>query len=383
MSDDTPTAPEQPVAEPADKAPFDPSKYLTKVSGADYLEVKWRLAWFRHDHPDGIIETQLMEHHDQVAIFKAQVATHEGGRATGWGTETYGDFRDYVEKAETKALGRALAAMGYGTQFTPDYEPGIVDSPGSSPQQRGSYQGGQGQQSYQQRGDETFLTLQQLTGGPKQMTPRQVPLVENIMKYNGISPDEMDAWWHTTSNGHGDWRQMNIKAASLLIDHLKAQEAAGVKGTAMLPVRDTPPQGGAPKPAVPSPPQDASPKAAAMLRAFGLDKGHAVQQKFMADRVREASQSREAWDRLTQAVIWLCGPDAPKQGTSPTWRVTALLAAAPDAQWLYDSARVLAEANLYDEPASIVYDERMAALNTDAGPNDPNDLSYPDNDVPY
>ncbi|HYI93432.1 MAG TPA: hypothetical protein VEX68_07805, partial [Bryobacteraceae bacterium] len=33
-----------------------------------------------------------------------------------------GDFRDYIEKAETKALGRALAALGFGTQFCADFE---------------------------------------------------------------------------------------------------------------------------------------------------------------------------------------------------------------------------------------------------------------------
>ena len=57
-----------------------------------------------------------------------------GGSATGWGSESSGDFRDYLEKAETKAIGRALAALGFGTQFCPDFEFGaaagrVVDSP--------------------------------------------------------------------------------------------------------------------------------------------------------------------------------------------------------------------------------------------------------------
>ena len=54
--------------------------------------------------------------------------------ATGWGSETAADFGDYVEKAETKALGRALAALGFGTQFCEDYGYGaeagrVVDTP--------------------------------------------------------------------------------------------------------------------------------------------------------------------------------------------------------------------------------------------------------------
>jgi hypothetical protein len=43
------------------------------------------------------------------------------------------DFSDYVEKAETKSIGRALAALGFGTQFTDEEfyegESRVVDSP--------------------------------------------------------------------------------------------------------------------------------------------------------------------------------------------------------------------------------------------------------------
>jgi hypothetical protein len=125
-----------------DTQKFDAHSYLTKVGGADYLEVKWRLVWLRMEHPDAEIYTDLMTHVDQTAIFKARVILPGGGSATGWGTETYGDFRDYVEKAETKALGRALAALGFGTQFTYEFDEGedggsknVVDAPVSAPQE--------------------------------------------------------------------------------------------------------------------------------------------------------------------------------------------------------------------------------------------------------
>jgi hypothetical protein len=42
---------------------------------------------------------------------------HAGGKATGYGTETQADFADFCERAETRALGRALAVLGFGTQF--------------------------------------------------------------------------------------------------------------------------------------------------------------------------------------------------------------------------------------------------------------------------
>ncbi|MGH2481156.1 MAG: hypothetical protein ACRDHW_15985, partial [Ktedonobacteraceae bacterium] len=40
------------------------------------------------------------------------------GVATGTKSEKAASFGDFLEKAETGAIGRALAALGYGTQFT-------------------------------------------------------------------------------------------------------------------------------------------------------------------------------------------------------------------------------------------------------------------------
>ncbi|MSQ14854.1 MAG: hypothetical protein EXR50_03200 [Dehalococcoidia bacterium] len=77
-----------------------------------------------------------------MAVFKAHVRLVEGGESTGWGTVSVNDFDEYIEAAETKALGRALAALGYGTQFCTDFETQdkekereaiIVDSPVSKP----------------------------------------------------------------------------------------------------------------------------------------------------------------------------------------------------------------------------------------------------------
>lgn len=103
--------------------PFDPTRYLRRLGKGDYLEVKWRLVWLRTEHPDAAIETELMQLIDDppMAIFRARVSIPGAGSATGWGQEEPKDFGDYLEKAETKALGRALAALGYGTQFTDDY----------------------------------------------------------------------------------------------------------------------------------------------------------------------------------------------------------------------------------------------------------------------
>ncbi len=100
---------------------FDASKYLTNLRGKEYLEVKWRLLWLRTEQPDAVVETELMKHEDGLALFRARVTLAEGASATGWGSETPDDFGDFIEKAETKALGRALAALGFGTQFCEDF----------------------------------------------------------------------------------------------------------------------------------------------------------------------------------------------------------------------------------------------------------------------
>lgn len=117
---------------------FDPSKHLRPMKGgAEYLDVKWRLVWLREEHPDAEVETRALEHEPgKWASFYARVALPGKGSATGHGSETAQDFRDYYEKAETKALGRALAALGYGTQFVgEELDEGvrIVDSPVERP----------------------------------------------------------------------------------------------------------------------------------------------------------------------------------------------------------------------------------------------------------
>lgn len=111
---------------------FNPKEHMMKLKGKDYLEVKWRLVWFREDHPDYGIHTELIEMDDKHAVFRAAITNAEGRHvSSGTGSESVKDFGDFIEKAETKAVGRALAMLGYGTQFDPDLEEGnrIVDAP--------------------------------------------------------------------------------------------------------------------------------------------------------------------------------------------------------------------------------------------------------------
>lgn len=95
---------------------------LINLKGKSYLQVAHRLVWFRERYPDGIIKTQLMAHADDTAVFKAEVfVTAPNGQpmmvSSAHKTENKSGFKDYLEKAETGAIGRALALAGIGTQF--------------------------------------------------------------------------------------------------------------------------------------------------------------------------------------------------------------------------------------------------------------------------
>lgn len=106
---------------------------LLNLRGKEYLEVKYRLVWFREDHADWAIETELLSVTDQSAYARATVKDQEGRViATSHKFETKQGFPDFIEKAETGAIGRALALIGYGTQFCADeLDEGsrIVDAP--------------------------------------------------------------------------------------------------------------------------------------------------------------------------------------------------------------------------------------------------------------
>lgn len=108
---------------------FDPKSKITKMQGKDYLEVKWRIAWFRDENPKGGIITEVVGDD----LIKATVLDGDGKLlATGHGSsKKMGVAKNRpFEGAETAAIGRALAHAGYGTQFTDEDEgEHLADSP--------------------------------------------------------------------------------------------------------------------------------------------------------------------------------------------------------------------------------------------------------------
>lgn len=91
---------------------------ILNLRGKDYLQVAYRLVWFREDHPDWSIETDVVGSGPDWTFFKAIIKNPSGQIiSTGHKYEDQKGFPDHREKAETGSIGRALALCGYGTQF--------------------------------------------------------------------------------------------------------------------------------------------------------------------------------------------------------------------------------------------------------------------------
>lgn len=128
---------------------FDPMRYMLKLTKTkkiqtqngqvrweqteiDYLPVAARIAWFRREHPDWSIITKTIQLANKAVLMKAIVKDATGKViATARKKETEIGFPDYIEKAETGAVGRALAMCGYGTLQAPEFDEQerLADSP--------------------------------------------------------------------------------------------------------------------------------------------------------------------------------------------------------------------------------------------------------------
>jgi len=169
-----------------------------KTVKVDYLDVKWRIVWFRTEHPNGSIATRLMSDPGvSPAVVQATVTLENGVTATGFGQCGEDDWSDWLEKAETRAIGRALALLGYGTQFCEDFDEIISDSPVESPQTRSA--GGQ----------------QAALPSTDPMTPNQQKYLFSLAREAGIPNDELDEIVHERF-GHGVSELLKSEASTLI-----------------------------------------------------------------------------------------------------------------------------------------------------------------------
>lgn len=109
---------------------FNPADFVRNTIGDEgetdlYLDVKYRLLWFRLHRPNGKIDPEIIQLDEKSAVVccriyadKADPADQFIGKAYSQRFPTEDRFGDrFLEIAETVAKGRALADAGYGTQF--------------------------------------------------------------------------------------------------------------------------------------------------------------------------------------------------------------------------------------------------------------------------
>lgn len=82
----------------------------------NYRRVAERIYEFRRDHPDWAIVTEARVINSDVAVFRAEIRDEQGTvRSTGHKHVLAEGRENYVELAETGAVGRALHFLGYKT----------------------------------------------------------------------------------------------------------------------------------------------------------------------------------------------------------------------------------------------------------------------------
>lgn len=175
----------------------------------DYLDVKWRIVWFRTEHPNGSIETRLLsEPGVSPAVVQATITLENGVTATGFGQCGQDDWNDWLEKAETRAIGRGLALLGYGTQFCEEFDEVISDSPVEAPAR--SRSGGRAKSAQPAAAPQASGPA---SGDP--MTPNQQKYLFSLAREAGVPNDELEEIVHERF-GHGTSDLLKSEASALI-----------------------------------------------------------------------------------------------------------------------------------------------------------------------
>lgn len=210
---------------------YNPQNDMRMVSGAPYLPVAARLQWLRDREPHAAIATTALEITGDRAVFRAEITLPDGrGSSTGHGSETKGDFLDFIEKAETKAVGRALAMLGFGTQFVGDeLTEGHRERPVDAPK-------GGGQPTHlmpQHRPAQGNVGPQGGTGGgSRPASDKQKAFLLRLLNERGVS--DTGAWIAERAGG-ATLADLGSLTASKMIDELQAtpaQQTGGQPGKA-------------------------------------------------------------------------------------------------------------------------------------------------------
>jgi aminopeptidase N len=96
---------------------------IVNIRGKEYQTVALRVQKFREEHPDWEISTEIIEANEKLVIMQARIYNTEcrciaTGHAEEFRAASQINSTSALENAETSAIGRALAAAGWGgTEF--------------------------------------------------------------------------------------------------------------------------------------------------------------------------------------------------------------------------------------------------------------------------
>jgi hypothetical protein len=118
MTDDGGTSTHNGTSPRPDRA-FDPKPLVERLRAGGLettQEVDLLLLWMRKEHPQAKILTDLAQFDPEIAVIRAVISLPSGAEATGYGSALSAEGIEMVERAETKAIGRALNALGYSVE---------------------------------------------------------------------------------------------------------------------------------------------------------------------------------------------------------------------------------------------------------------------------
>lgn len=192
---------------------FNPDDFMIKLKGKDYMPVQGRMVWYRSQNTEDTavkILDKIIDQDKGFAYFEVEITDSNGNVEVGVGSETRQDFRDFIEKAYTKAYGRALAALGYGTQFAAEFDEGdrILDAPTARPTQSNTSSPtnytppkmhSQGSADYQAPAADIGATSSGgYVAGEQPVTKEQLNEIGELMTKSGTEPLEMSRFTKET-----------------------------------------------------------------------------------------------------------------------------------------------------------------------------------------
>ena len=177
----------------------------------NYIPVHERLARFFKDHPDGRVNTSILEHDREngfvlveAQIFREQIDSKPAscGHAFEERSVGYVNKTSYVENAETSAVGRALALLGY------EIDRGIASREEMEKVER-----------YEKAAEQTVVPSEKngyvAAGLSDLASHKQVGMIKALAKNAGIDADAECSDLLNCSLG-----ELSKKGASSFIDHL-------------------------------------------------------------------------------------------------------------------------------------------------------------------